>query len=108
MKILVVEDYAPIRRALVKGLSEAAFAVDSAADGEHASWFLRHTPYDVVVLDIMLPKVGGLELLKQLRAAQSPARVLVLTAKDAVADRVAGLNLGADDYLVKPFDFDEL
>lgn len=108
MKVLIVEDYAPVREALVKGLSEAAFAVDAAADGENGLWHISHSTYDVIILDVMLPKIDGLTILKQLRATESPSRVLLLTAKDALADRVAGLNLGADDYLVKPFAFDEL
>src|SRR5262245_19234718 len=106
MKVLVVEDYAPVREAVVKGLSEAAYAVDSAASGDDGLWYAGHTNYDVVILDIMLPKVDGLSILKEIRERQSPARVLLLTAKDTIADRVAGLNLGADDYLVKPFAFD--
>lgn len=108
MRVLLVEDYAPMRDAVAKGLAEAAFAVDAAADGEDGLWRATHFEYDVVILDIMLPKVDGLSILKQIRQAQSLARVLLLTAKDEVADRVAGLNLGADDYLVKPFAFVEL
>jgi DNA-binding response OmpR family regulator len=108
MKVLIVEDYAPVRDAVVKGLSEAAFAVDSAANGEDGLWYASHANYDVVILDIMLPKVDGLAILRHLRERHSPARVLLLTAKDSIADRVTGLNLGADDYLVKPFAFDEL
>lgn len=108
MKVLIVEDYAPVREAVAKGLTEAAFAVDVATNGEDGLWYAIQTQYDVVILDVMLPKMDGLSVLKQLRDAKSPARVLLLTAKDAIADRVAGLNLGADDYLVKPFAFEEL
>ena len=108
MKLLVVEDYEPLRRSLVRGLSEAGFAVDAAKDGEEGLWLAKGEDYDAVVLDIMLPKLDGLAVLARLREAGRPTHVLLLTARDAVADRVAGLNAGADDYLVKPFAFDEL
>lgn len=108
MKILVVEDYAPIRRAVTKGLTEAAFTVDAASDGKEGLWYASHSQYDVIILDIMLPQLDGLSVLKAIRQSQSPARILLLTAKDAIEDRVQGLNLGADDYLVKPFAFEEL
>ena len=108
MRVLVVEDYAPIREAVVKGLVEASFAVDAAEDGEDGLWYVGHTDYDVVILDVMLPKVDGLSLLRHMRRLQTPARVILLTARDAIEDKVAALNLGADDYLVKPFVFDEL
>ena len=108
MKVLIVEDYTPVREAVAKGLSEAAFAVDAADNGEDGLWYASHTDYDVVILDVMLPKLDGLSILKHMRQSQSPSRVLLLTAKDGIADRVTGLNLGADDYLVKPFAFDEL
>src|SRR4051812_30368635 len=105
MRVLIVEDYAPVRQAVVKGLTEAALAVDSAADGEDGLWLAKSNPYDVIVLDLMLPKLDGLSLLQAIRAAGCTAGVLLLTARDAVADRVSGLNSGADDYLVKPFAF---
>ena len=108
MKILVVEDYAPLRKSVERGLSEAGYAVEVAADGEDGLWALREGDYDAVVLDIMLPKMDGLTILRKLRAEGSPTPVLVLTAKDSLEDRVHGLNLGADDYLVKPFAFEEL
>lgn len=108
MKVLIVEDYTPVREAVAKGLAEAAFAVDATDNGEDGLWYASHTDYDVVILDVMLPKLDGLSILKHMRQSQSPSRVLLLTAKDGIADRVAGLNLGADDYLVKPFAFDEL
>jgi DNA-binding response OmpR family regulator len=108
MRILVVEDYAPVRTAVCEGLSENGFAVDAAADGEDGLWFASSNPYDVVILDIMLPKLDGLTLLRRLRANGSRVAVLLLTAKDTVEDRVSGLDLGADDYLVKPFAFAEL
>jgi two-component system OmpR family response regulator len=108
MRALVVEDYPPVRNAVRDGLVEAGFAVDVAANGEDGLWHAEQHPYDVVILDIMLPKLDGLEVLRRLRASGSNIPVLLLTAKDTVGDRVAGLDLGADDYLVKPFAFAEL
>ncbi len=108
MRALVVEDYAPIRNAVVEGLAENGFAVDAAADGEEGLWLAESNPYDVMVLDLMLPKLDGIAVLAKLRANKSSVPVLVLTAKDAVEDRVKGLDAGADDYLVKPFAFAEL
>jgi len=108
MRALVVEDYAPVRSAVSEGLAEHGFAVDTAADGEEGLWLAESNPYDVVVLDLMLPKLDGLTVLRRMRAKGSGAAVLLLTAKDAVDDRVRGLDLGADDYLAKPFAFAEL
>jgi DNA-binding response OmpR family regulator len=108
MRLLVIEDYLPIQRAVVKGLREAGYAVDAAADGEEGLWYGTSNEYDVIILDLMLPKLDGLTVLQRLREKGRPVHVLILTAKDAVADRVRGLDLGADDYLVKPFAFEEL
>ena len=108
MRALVVEDYAPVRAAVRDGLVEAGFAVDVALNGEDGLWLAQSNPYDVVILDIMVPKVDGLEVLRRLRKSGSKLAVLLLTAKDTVEDRVKGLDLGADDYLVKPFAFSEL
>jgi len=108
MRLLIVEDYAPLRQSTAKGLREAGFAVDEAGDGEEGLWYARSNPYDVVILDLMLPKVEGMEILRRIRDAGNPTHVLLLTARDGVGDRVGGLNAGADDYLVKPFAFDEL
>jgi DNA-binding response OmpR family regulator len=112
MRLLVVEDYAPLLRSVSQGLREEGYAVDAAADGEEALSCLAAGPYDLVVLDIMLPKVDGLEVLRRMRADKAnqkdKAAVLLLTAKDQIPDRVAGLDAGADDYLVKPFAFEEL
>jgi len=108
MRVLVVEDYAPVRNAVTQGLVEAAFAVDSADNGRDGLWFAENNDYDVVVLDLMIPEIDGLTLLRHLRQGGSSSPVLLLTAKDAIEDRVLGLNAGADDYLVKPFAFKEL
>lgn len=108
MRILLVEDYAPLRESVWQALQEAGYAVDVASDGEIGLWHARSGEYDTIVLDIVLPKLDGLSLLKQLRESGRDTPVLLLTAKDTVADRVAGLDRGADDYLVKPFALEEL
>ncbi|MGA2440896.1 MAG: response regulator transcription factor [Tepidisphaeraceae bacterium] len=108
MRLLVVEDFQPLRESLVQGLREAGFAVDEATDGQTALWHARNGEHDVIILDIMLPKVDGLSVLRQLRERKCPSMVLFLTAKDTPQDRIDGLELGADDYLVKPFVFAEL
>jgi len=108
MRLLIIEDYRPLQQSLEKGLREAGFAVDVAGDGQEGLWYAMGDDYDVIILDLMLPKINGLDILRKLRTADRKNHVLILTAKDAVEDRVAGLNLGADDYLVKPFAFEEL
>ncbi len=108
MRILLVEDYDPLRRSLEQGLREAGFAVDASSDGEEGLWYATSNAYDAIVLDLMLPKIDGLTLLKRLRDAGNQTAVLILTARDGLDDRVRGLNLGADDYLAKPFAFEEL
>jgi two-component system OmpR family response regulator len=108
MRILVVEDYTPLRRTLQRGLREAGFSVDIAADGEEGLFLAGANPYDAIVLDLMLPKIDGLTVLKRLRESGRQVPVLVLTARDGVDDRIQGLDLGADDYLPKPFAFNEL
>lgn len=108
MRLLVVEDYRPLQQSLVKGLRESGFAVDSTRDGREGLWYAMSNEYDVIILDLMLPGVDGLEILRKMRAQGKKSHVLILTAKDTVHDRVAGLDLGADDYLVKPFAFEEL
>jgi len=92
----------------LRTLKEAGFAVDATGDGEEGLWYARTGDYDVIVLDLMLPGVDGLTILRRLRDEGSAVPVLILTARDAVDDRVRGLDLGADDYLVKPFAFSEL
>lgn len=108
MRVLLVEDFAPLARSLAQGLREAGYAVDVASDGEEALALARTTPFDGILLDLMIPKVDGLTVLRRLREGGATAGVLVLTARDQVADKVAGLDLGADDYLAKPFPFEEL
>jgi DNA-binding response OmpR family regulator len=108
MKLLVVEDYPPLRDALVRGLRAAGYAVDAASDGESGMHEVLTGEYDVVILDLMLPGLDGLSILKRIREDRIDSAVLVLTARDTVEDRVRGLDCGADDYLVKPFAFGEL
>ncbi len=108
MKILVVEDSPKLLRALEHGLTALGWAVDIAPDGESALARLRASEYDLIVLDLMLPRLDGLEVLRRLRASGCGTHVLILSARDAVEDRVLGLKLGADDYLTKPFAFEEL
>ncbi len=108
MRVLLIEDYQPLRESVARGLREAGFAVDAAADGREGLSCTCTRNYDVIVLDLMLPGIDGLTILERLRRQRNPVHVLVLTAKGTLADRVRGLNLGADDYLVKPFAFEEL
>jgi two-component system response regulator QseB len=108
MRVLVIEDDPMIGRAVVRGLSDNGYAVDWVRDGESAQTALGTGVYDLALLDLGLPRKSGLEVLKIARDAGSTVPVLIVTARDALADRVAGLDSGADDYLVKPFDLDEL
>ena len=108
MRILVVEDDKKVAGFIKKGLEEESYAVDVAYDGEDGLHFGSEGQYDLIILDIMLPKIDGLEILSQLRDQGKDTPILLLTAKDAVDDKVAGLNKGADDYLTKPFAFSEL
>ena len=108
MRVLVVEDDPGMASVLRRGLLEAGFAVDSAATGEEGLWLAIEHDYDVALMDVGLPGMDGWALLRAVRAAQCRWPVLLLTARDAVEDRVAGLDLGADDYLTKPFAFPEL
>lgn len=108
MRVLVVEDYEVIREGLVQGLQERGFAVDATGDGNEGKWYATSNDYDLILLDIMLPGLSGLEILRAVRAQGKDVPVLLLTAKDDVEDRVRGLDLGADDYLVKPFAIAEL
>jgi two-component system OmpR family response regulator len=108
VRILLVEDQAKLARLLQQGLREEQITADVAATGEDGVWMATERPYDVVVLDVMLPGIDGLEVCRRIRAVDDRTPVLMLTALGAVPDRVAGLDAGADDYLLKPFAFDEL
>ena len=108
VRILLVEDERATAHMLAKGLREHAHAVDVAHDGDRASLHLTDVDYDIVVLDVMLPRRSGLEVCRQLRASGRRVPVLMLTARDGVEARIEGLDSGADDYLTKPFDFGEL
>jgi DNA-binding response OmpR family regulator len=108
MRLLIVEDQERLRNWLQKGLKEADFVVDATGDGKEGLWYALGNRYDLIILDLMLPGLDGLSILRKLREAGREDQVLILTAKDTVPDRVKGLDLGADDYLVKPFAFEEL
>lgn len=108
VRLLLVEDSRRLRESLTAGLRRMGFALDTAADGEEGLRLARRHGYDVLILDLMLPRVDGLTILRTLRDEDNGVPVLILTARDAVPDRVAGLHAGADDYLPKPFAFDEL
>ncbi len=108
MRALFIEDFPLLRKSVAKGLAEAGFAVDVAADGEEGLWYATGNQYDVIILDLMLPGIDGLTVLDRIRSEGVETHVLILTARDTVDDRVVGLDRGADDYLVKPFAFEEL
>jgi DNA-binding response OmpR family regulator len=108
MRVLVIEDEGRLARYIKKGLEEHNFAVDVASDGEKGLSYVSGNEYDVIVLDLLLPKKDGLTVLCELRAGGNQAPVLILTARDALTDKVAGFDAGADDYLTKPFSFLEL
>ena len=108
MRVLVVEDERDLNRILVKTLAAEGYSADACYDGVEAMEYLSGTQYDVVILDVMMPRMDGMELLHRMRSAGNDTPVIMLTAKDSVADRVRGLDSGADDYLIKPFSFDEL
>lgn len=108
MKILVVEDEKDLNSVITRHLKKNNFSVDSVFNGKEALDFLEYENYDLVILDVMMPKINGYEVVKKLRLKQNETPILMLTAKDSIDDKVKGLDLGADDYLVKPFDFNEL
>jgi len=108
MRVLLVEDSARLQQTVAAALRRSGYAVDVSGDGEDGLWRAECNDYDVIVLDILLPKLDGLTLLNRLRNARKDTHVLLLTAKDTVQDRVRGLRAGADDYLVKPFALEEL
>ncbi|HBP89863.1 MAG TPA: response regulator transcription factor [Nitrospirales bacterium] len=108
MRILLVEDDSSVSGFIVKGLREEQYAVDLAIDGEMGLAMAQTIPYDVIILDVMLPKMNGIDVCRRLRGQRHTTPILLLTARDAVEDRVTGLDTGADDYLTKPFAFAEL
>jgi two-component system OmpR family response regulator len=108
MRVLVVEDEAKLAQVLARGLREEGYAVDVTGRGEDALWMAKANPYDAILLDVMLPGADGFEVCRRLRDQAVWSPVLMLTARDAVNDRVSGLDAGADDYLAKPFSFEEL
>lgn len=108
MKLLVVEDEILLQKIISKGLKKLGYAVDSAYDGEEALELIYVNDYDLVVLDLNLPKLDGLEVLRRIRQTNNELRVLILSARAEVEDRILGLDSGANDYLIKPFDFNEL
>ncbi len=108
MKLLLIEDSNRLRDSLALGLRRAGYAVDETGDGTEGFWMAKTGDYDVIILDIMLPGMDGLTILERLREEGSSTHVLLLTARDKVGDKVAGLRTGADDYLIKPFAMDEL
>jgi len=108
MKILLVEDNVQLNKALTTILKRNSYLVDSASDGEEALLFLKDYKYDVIILDIMMPKVDGLEVLRRARREGIQTPIILLTAKSTVEDKITGLDLGADDYLPKPFSMEEL
>src|SRR5512136_30515 len=108
MKILLIEDERRLAQLLKKGLEENNFAVDLFYDGEEGKYMAENYPYDAVLLDIMLPRVDGLNILQSLREGGIDVPVLIITARGEVEDRIKGLNIGADDYIAKPFDLAEL
>lgn len=108
MRGLVVEDYTPLRSAVVSALKTEGWAVDSSNNGREGLWYAQSAAYDTIILDLMLPDKTGMDVLRELRAGGGESPVLILTARSEVDDRVAGLDAGADDYLIKPFAMTEL
>lgn len=108
MKLLIVEDEYDLNQSLVKRLRAEHYTVDAAFDGQEALDYLAVSDYDVIISDLMMPNLDGYQLLHHLRQSRHQAKIIFLTARDAIEDRILGLDLGADDYLIKPFDFGEL
>lgn len=108
MRLLLVEDEENVAAMLAKGLREQSYAVDVSEDGQKALFQTSINDYDLILLDLMIPEIDGLEVCRKLRDAGDATPILMLTARDSIQDRIAGLDIGADDYLVKPFDFHEL
>jgi DNA-binding response OmpR family regulator len=108
MRILIVEDDHTIAQAVKEGLQQESFAVDVVHDGEEGYYTAKAEEYDLIILDILLPGMDGMEIASKLRHESVPARILILSAKDQLPDKIQGLNTGADDYMIKPFSFEEL
>ena len=108
MKLLLVEDNPQLNKALTTLLKRNSYLVDSASDGEEALMYIKDYQYDVIILDIMLPKIDGLEVLRRTRRDNIQTPIILLTARSTIEDKITGLDLGADDYLPKPFSTDEL
>ena len=108
MRLLVVEDEKKLNDLITKKLEKEYYGVDSCFDGEEAVRYVEGTEYDAIILDIMLPKLDGFEVIKRIRAKKNKVPILLLTARDNIDDKVKGLDYGADDYLVKPFIYEEL
>jgi DNA-binding response OmpR family regulator len=108
MRILLVEDSKRLQQAIATGLRKVGYALDLAGNGVEGLWYAESNEYDLIILDLMLPKMDGLTVLQKLRNEGKTTHILILTARDTVEDRVRGLQLGADDYLIKPFEFAEL
>ena len=107
MRLLLIEDNAPLRNAVGQFLREAGFIVDTAATGDEGLWAPTENPYDTILLDLMLPNVDGMEILRRLRVKGNPVHILVISARDGLEERLEALDAGADDYLVKPFPLTE-
>jgi len=107
MRLLLIEDNAPLRNAVCQYLREAGYLVDTAATGDEGLWAAEGNGYDLVLLDLMLPNIDGMEILRKLRAKENPVHILVISARDGLEDRLEALDAGADDYLVKPFPLAE-
>jgi len=108
MRILLIEDSSRLQRSISMGLKKAGYKIDVTGDGSEGLWYIESVEYDVVILDLMLPGLDGISILERIRQQNNPVHILILSAKDTVQDRIKGLNSGADDYLIKPFDFEEL
>jgi two-component system copper resistance phosphate regulon response regulator CusR len=108
MRLLLIEDHTPLRNAVSQYLTEAGYLVDTAATGDEGLWAADGGGYDLILLDLMLPNIDGMEILRRLRAKENPVHLIVISARDGLADRLEALDAGADDYLVKPFPLSEV
>lgn len=108
MRILIIEDYSPLRRAVTEHLEDSGYTTDSTGCGKEGVWYAENHAYDLILLDIMLPHVDGLTILRHLRKLGRTTPIIITSARDSIENRVEGLDAGADDYLIKPFDLDEL